>query len=96
MGKVGDLNNDDDAYILCCLKFEKRAEELRKMGYVAVSPMQIVARGTEWVQAMKICIPAMLDCEGVSPLPDTWNSTGGLIEFNLSQQLRMPIIIPIE
>jgi hypothetical protein len=36
----------------------------------------------------------MLTCDKINPLPDTWYSRGGMIEFNLSQTLNMPVIIP--
>jgi hypothetical protein len=93
MGKVGDLS-DDDYYNYVFQKFASREEVLKKMGFIVVNPMRIVPRCVTWNDAMKICLPAMINCDKISPLPDTWYSPGAMIEFELSQRLKMPIVMP--
>jgi hypothetical protein len=95
IGKVGDLS-DDDYYQGVYEKFALREKMLCAMGLAVVNPMRLIPRDTIWRDAMKKCISAMLSCDKVSPLPDTWYSEGGMIEFNLSQKLRMPVILPAE
>jgi hypothetical protein len=93
MGKVGDLSDDD--YLTSVIqKFEYREKILVSMGFTVINPIKIVPRDLSWCEAMKVCLSAMLTCDKISPLPDTWYSTGGMIEFNLSQTLKMPVIIP--
>ena len=94
MGKVGDISNDDDKYNICVEKFARREKALQTEGYETINPMRIVTRGKDWNEAMRICITIMLECDCVSPLPDTWYSVGGMIEFELSQRLKMPIVMP--
>lgn len=91
IGKITGLD-----YYQCWRKFEQRENQLLDMGYRVVNPMRLVPKDTEWITAMKICIAEMTRCHGVSPLPDTWDSKGALIEFNLSRMLEMPIVIPEE
>lgn len=93
MGLVGDVSNDL-VYQVVWDKFLERENALLAAGYLPINPMRVVPRGTDWVTAMKLAIPAMLACDKVSPLPDTWISKGGMMEFNLSQQLKMSIVIP--
>jgi hypothetical protein len=93
MGKVGDLS-DDDYYNFVYQKFAVRERALIKMGFEVINPMHIVPRSAGWNDAMKICIPEMLACDKISPLPDTWYSAGAMIEFELSQKLKMPIVLP--
>jgi hypothetical protein len=93
MGKVGDLS-DDEYHASVYQKFEDREKTLISMGFNVVNPLKIVPRDLPWCEAMKVCLSAMLSCDKISPLPDTWYSTGGMIEFNLSQTLKMPVVIP--
>lgn len=95
IGKVEDLSGDD-YYAFVLQKFATREKLLCAMGFVVVNPVKLVPRDAKWCDAMKVCITAMLSCDKVSPLPDTWFSEGGMIEFNLSQKLKMPIVIPTE
>src|SRR4030042_6627152 len=89
---IGAVSGID--YYACFYKFEQREKELLAMGYRVVNPIRIVPRNSDWVTAMKICIPAMIECNAVSPLPCTWSSRGAMIEFNLAGELEMPIIMP--
>lgn len=93
IGKVGDLT-DDDYYQSVFDKFARREKILCSMGFAVVNPMRMIPRDSIWREAMKKCITAMLSCDKVSPLPDTWYSEGGIIEFNLSQKLQMPVVLP--
>jgi Fe2+ transport system protein FeoA len=92
-GKVGDLS-DDNYHESVYQKFERREKRLQSMGFVVGNPVKLVPRDLSWNEAMKLCISAMLTCDKINPLPDTWYSRGGMIEFNLSQTLNMPVIIP--
>lgn len=93
MGKVGNIK-DDVVYQEVFDKFKEREHDLYIMGYIPFNPMMIVPRGTNWIEAMNICIPAMCECDYISPLPDTWYSQGAMIEFELSQVLQKKIIMP--
>lgn len=92
-GKVGDLT--DDAYYYEVLrKFAQRERELRKLGYSPVNPMTLVKRGTDWAEAMKVCVRALTFCDYISPLPDVQDSPGATIEINLAYSFRMTLVYP--
>lgn len=92
-GKVGDLT-DDEYYYEVLRKFAQRERELRKLGYSVVNPMTLVKRGTNWTDAMKVCIRALTFCEYISPLPDVKHSPGATIEMDLSIHLKMTLVYP--
>lgn len=89
---IGKVTGED--YLTCFKKFQEREELLKSHGYRVANPMRLVPLNTGWVLAMKICLTEMLRCTYVSPLPDTWDSRGAKIEFELSQSLKMPVVIP--
>jgi hypothetical protein len=81
-------------YFMCVSAFLKRESELLRLGYSPVNPMKLVKHGTPWNEAMRICIPAMLECDNISPLPNTLYSEGGLLEWQLARKLELTILIP--
>ena len=83
IGKVGDLS-DDEYYNSVCIKFANRKRELEALGYKVINPMELVERGSSWEYAMRICIPAMLQCKFISTLPDYTESRGGMIEYDMA------------
>jgi hypothetical protein len=89
---MGKVTGED--YYACWNKFQEREDELRKLDLMPINPMRMVSKDIDWVSAVKFLIPLMLQCKYVSPLPCTWGSREAIIEFNLSQELKMPIIIP--
>jgi hypothetical protein len=93
IGKVGDVS-DNDYYEYVCRKFAIRAASLKVMGYIPINPMELVPRASNWHDAMAICIPVLMSSQNISPLPDTWVSKGGLIEFKLARSMKKPIVIP--
>lgn len=56
--------------------FEDAAAMLRESGYEAVIPHDHVPPDAEWHDAMRICIPLMLTCDGVA-LIDEWSRSEG-------------------
>jgi hypothetical protein len=66
---------------------------LKKEGFEVVCPVDIVPDGTDWKEAMKICLAALIDCNAISPLPDIWDSKGAMLEFNIAAQLGYPVVM---
>lgn len=89
---IGKVTGEDPT--ACRKKFNERALLLEKSGYKAIIPLDLVSETDTWHEAMRKCIREMLVCEGVSPLPDTWQSAGGMMEFNISQRLKMLVVLP--
>jgi hypothetical protein len=72
-------------------KFRDAEAELRAAGYTdIVNPVRIVPDGTAWKAAMRLCLKAMLDCDGIALLPDWESSRGACIECDLADDLLIP------
>ena len=78
----------------CKFKFMLRARYLRDCGHEVVVPTEIVPFDADWKEAMRICIAALVTCEAISPLSDTLNSKGAMLEWQIAQPLGLKVIIP--
>jgi hypothetical protein len=73
-------------------KFKEAELTLTAMGFEAVNPIEVVHNASEpWDSAMKICIKAMLDCDGMVILPCWSLSRGARIERQLAEDLDITI-----
>ena len=73
-------------------KFKEAELKLTAMCFEAVNPIEVVNNSdTPWSDAMKTCIKAMLDCDGVVILPDWKLSQGARIERQIAYDLDIPI-----
>jgi hypothetical protein len=72
-------------------KFYEAEERLYELGYYPVNPAAFVPANTSWEEAMKLAIRAMLQCDGVSLLPDWKQSKGAKIEARLARELGMDV-----
>jgi hypothetical protein len=68
-------------------KFLKEEKRLLSHGYEPINPTAIISHKTEWAEAMRIAIRAMLLCDGISLLPDWKKSRGAKIEVRLAREL---------
>lgn len=76
----------------CTIKFGQMQKELESMGFEAVNPLAVVGDfQAPWQYAMKKCIKAMLDCDGVVILPCWILSPGAKIERQLAEDLEIVI-----
>jgi Domain of unknown function (DUF4406) len=81
----------------CTMKFGSMQKHLEKLGYEAVNPLAVVGTWqVTWQQAMKACIKALLDCDGVLALDDYTESRGAKIELDIAEEMGMPIFFSIE
>jgi hypothetical protein len=73
-------------------KFQNAEMQLREAGYTdIVNPARLVPGGTPWKEAMRICLKALLDCDGIAALPDCKYSRGANIELDLAAHLGMEL-----
>jgi hypothetical protein len=74
------------------LKFAMAKKEIEAMGFEAINPIEVVGDfKAPWQYAMKKCIKAMLDCDGVVILPCWILSPGAKIERQLAEDLDIVI-----
>lgn len=92
-GKVGDVSEPETLRIRQA-NFQRREKELKRIGYKVVNPMKIVPAGTEWRDAMRICVRALCECDYISLLPDWRQSEGAMIEAHIAERLKMPHVYP--
>ena len=83
----GKITGDPEYYS----KFLVEEIRLRELGYGPVNPAELVPDGTPWDTAMRKVLKAMLDCDGVSLLPDWGDSKGARIEWRLAAELGMDV-----
>ncbi len=71
--------------------FADAAKRLRAAGFDVVSPVEICPdKGIEWAAAMRLDIPAMLECDAVVLLDGWENSRGAKLEKHIAEALGMP------
>jgi len=86
-GKVSGENFQE-----ATLKFAQAQQEIEALGYEVVSPLEIVNDGNaSWIDAMKLCIKSLVDCDAVLLLPDYRSSKGALLENRIALQLELTI-----
>lgn len=69
--------------------FDEAAETLREAGYAVLVPHDAVPAHARWQDAMRMCIAAMLGCDGVA-LIDGWErSRGAAIEIDIARKVGM-------
>ncbi|NLH53718.1 MAG: DUF4406 domain-containing protein [Bacteroidales bacterium] len=65
--------------------FERAEKLLIANNYEPVNPMKLVPEGVDNAAAMKLLIPAMLECDGILLLDDWQWSEGAKIEESLAR-----------
>ena len=84
IGKVTGLDYEE-----CCKMFEEREKELKQMGHEVVNPVEIVPEGTPWLDALRICVKQLVDCDAFTSLPNSLYSRGGLLELFVARELKL-------
>jgi hypothetical protein len=81
-----------------CTQYFKLAQiAIEKLGHEAVNPLEVVNDWfCPWDLAMKKCIAALMQCDGVLALPNCKQSEGANIELQLAHKLRIPIFYEID
>ena len=76
----------------CIIKFGQAQKELEALGFEVVNPLAVVGNfQSSWESAMKKCIKALVDCDGMVILPDWEDSPGAKIERQLAWDLNITI-----
>ena len=83
-GPVTGLPNGNKAAFLDAMY------RLAAAGYYPAIPHQIVPRGAEWGNAMKLAVGLMVQADGVALLDGWQTSRGARIEHRLARDLGMP------
>jgi hypothetical protein len=83
----GKVTDDSDF----ARKFADAEKRLVRAGYSVVNPARIVPRQMSWGDAMRVCIKAMMRCDGVALLYDWADRKGATIEANLAASLDITV-----
>lgn len=76
----------------CTMKFGQAQKELEALGFEVVNPLAVVGDfQSPWESAMKKCIKALVDCDGMVILPCWQDSKGAKIERQLAWDLNITI-----
>lgn len=76
----------------CTIKFGTAQKSIEALGFEAINPLEVVGDwNTPWNEAMKKCITALMECDGMVLLQDWRDSTGAKIERQLADDLDLVI-----
>lgn len=76
----------------CTMKFGAVQKQLEAMGFEVINPLEVVGRwDISWEDAMKLCIIALMGCDGMVLLPEWYKSKGATIERQLAEDLCLTI-----
>lgn len=79
--------------VIATLIFRIAEGRLYGEGYKWVSnPLNIVPYGTEWPEAMRMCIKAMMECDTIYMLSNWKKSRGARVEHRIAKSIGMKII----
>lgn len=95
IGRVGNGNVDltDEQYQQAYDKFQRIEKKLLNAGFEVRNPMKYVPRDVaSWHEAMNICIPILCQCNSVYLIEDFKRSKGGMLEYNLANDLNKRLI----
>lgn len=72
-------------------KFADLQSNLEMFGFTVINPIEVVGDwNVTWEYAMKLCIKALLDCDGVYLMDCHTQSVGAMIELELAKKLKIP------
>ena len=72
-------------------KFADLQSNLERCGFDVINPLSIVGDwNVTWEFAMKKCIKALIDCDGVYLMDCHTQSVGATIEMELAKKLKIP------
>lgn len=88
---AGKVSGEDRT--MCYNKFRNAEKLMESRGFQAVNPIRLVGNWeTDWTTAMKICLRALLDCDGIYLLPDWQESAGAVMEYQMAEALGIKIV----
>jgi len=73
-------------------QFDAAADTLGAMGYGVVNPMDIVAPGTGWREAMRICLHVLPMTDYICLLPGWEASPGACMEKEIADKVGIKVI----
>lgn len=85
-GKVSGLSR-----LEATQRFGSQEVKLLRLGFDVVNPLNIVDKDATWLEAMRTCIAAMMDCQELYLMPCWEDSPGAVIERDLALKLGIPI-----
>lgn len=88
-GKYTGLQHNEAA-----LKFSNTEKELIEAGVNPahiINPISHVPEGTEWQEAMEICLPLLRTCTAIFIQRDWWTSDGTRIEIDIARARSMDL-----
>lgn len=72
--------------------FHAEAARLRAAGHEVFNPAEIdIGPGATWLDYMRVCIPALVECDCARFLPGWECSDGAKVEFHVATGLKMPL-----
>jgi len=79
------------------MKFGTAQKELESKGFVAINPLEVVNDwNATWEDAMKKCIKALTEVDGIYLLPCYTRSPGAKLEIELAEKLKIPVCQKVE
>lgn len=70
--------------------FAKAAGMIKEIGMIPVNPVEIVPETATWHEAMRICIPELVECGSYIKLPGWEYSKGSMLEVIIAKNMDIP------
>ena len=64
---------------------------IEKLGHEVVNPTDLNAPGTDWTEAMRVDIKALIYCDGIVMLPNWSASKGAKLEIMIARELGLKV-----
>lgn len=70
--------------------FAKAAGMIKEIGMAPVNPTELVPETATWHEAMRICIPELIECGSYMKLPGWEQSRGSMLEVIIAKNMDIP------
>ncbi|MBS4041614.1 MAG: DUF4406 domain-containing protein [Flavobacteriales bacterium] len=70
--------------------FAKAASMVKEIGMIPVNPVELVPETATWHEAMRICIPELIECGAYIKLPGWEQSKGSMLELIIAKNMDIP------
>lgn len=85
IGPVTDIGRENSVPA-----FAKAASMIKEIGMIPVNPVEIVPETATWHEAMRICIPELVECGSYMKLPGWEQSRGSILEVIIAKNMDIP------
>lgn len=73
--------------------FSRAERKLSQEGWEVMNPLKIVDEKSNWQDAMRLCVMALMECDAIVLLPSWSDSKGARLEYHIAKEMGIEIVI---